>query len=69
MPRKCRAAVKQLEKRASAQCPGLLCELVKIIIFVAFVICLNEKAFKLFCVPCYLHKACHNKRMNLEGAL
>lgn len=69
MPRKSRAAVKQLEKRGSTQCHDLPCELGEITIFISFVIYLNEKVFKLFYVPCCLQKACRNKTMSLEEVL
>jgi len=48
MPTKSKAAVKQLEKRGSALCLGLLCELGKIIIFVAFFIYFNERYLSCF---------------------
>lgn len=69
MPRKSRAVVKWLEKRGSTQCPDLLCELGENLIFVSFIMCLNEKVFKLFYVSCCLLKACHNKTMSLEEVL
>lgn len=69
MPRENKAAVKQSKKGGSAQCPSRLCKLGKIITFVVFAVCLNEKLFKLFCLFCCLHKACCSTGMILEGTL